>query len=37
MLRAYRGIMPVIDETAFVDESAQVIGDVTLGVDSSVW
>jgi carbonic anhydrase/acetyltransferase-like protein (isoleucine patch superfamily) len=37
MLRAYRGIVPVIDETAFVDESAQVIGDVTLGADSSVW
>jgi carbonic anhydrase/acetyltransferase-like protein (isoleucine patch superfamily) len=37
MLRAYRGIVPVIDETAFVDESAQVIGDVTLGAESSVW
>jgi carbonic anhydrase/acetyltransferase-like protein (isoleucine patch superfamily) len=37
MLRAYRGTMPAVHETAFVDDSAQVIGDVTLGEDSSVW
>ncbi len=37
MLRAYRGRRPVIDPTAFVDETAQVIGDVTLGPESSVW
>lgn len=37
MLRAYRGRMPQVHETAFVDESAQVIGDVEIGADSSVW
>jgi carbonic anhydrase/acetyltransferase-like protein (isoleucine patch superfamily) len=37
MLRPYRGRRPSVDPTAFVDESAQVIGDVTIGADSSVW
>ena len=29
--------MPSIDPTAFVDESAQLIGDVVVGAESSVW
>jgi carbonic anhydrase/acetyltransferase-like protein (isoleucine patch superfamily) len=29
--------LPVVDETAYVDESAQVIGDVQIGAESSVW
>ena len=29
--------MPVVHETAYVDESAQVIGDVEIGQESSVW
>jgi carbonic anhydrase/acetyltransferase-like protein (isoleucine patch superfamily) len=37
MLRPYRGRLPVVDPTAYVDASAQVIGDVEIGVDSSVW
>ena len=37
MLRPYRGRLPVIDPTAYVDSSAQVIGDVEIGVESSVW
>ena len=37
MLRPYRGRMPVVHATAFVDESAQVIGDVEIGPESSVW
>lgn len=37
MIRPHRGRWPVIDPTAFVDQSAQVIGDVTLGETSSVW
>jgi carbonic anhydrase/acetyltransferase-like protein (isoleucine patch superfamily) len=37
MLRPYRGRLPVVDPTAFVDPSAQVIGDVEIGSDSSVW
>jgi carbonic anhydrase/acetyltransferase-like protein (isoleucine patch superfamily) len=37
MLRAYRGRLPVVHPTAYVDESAQVIGDVEIGAESSVW
>jgi carbonic anhydrase/acetyltransferase-like protein (isoleucine patch superfamily) len=37
MLRPYRGRMPVVHSTAFVDDSAQVIGDVEIGAESSVW
>ena len=37
MLRPYRGVLPRIHPTAFVDESAQVIGDVEIGEESSVW
>jgi len=36
-LRAHRGRLPKVDPTAFVDESAQVIGDVTIGAESSIW
>jgi len=37
MLRAYRGRVPVVHPTAFVDDSAQVIGDVEIGAESSIW
>ena len=37
MLRPYRGRLPVVHPTAYVDVSAQVIGDVDIGADSSVW
>lgn len=37
MIRPYRGVVPAIDATAFVDQSAQVIGDVVIGAESSVW
>ena len=37
MIRSYKGIFPKIPETCYVDESAQIIGDVTLGEHSSVW
>jgi len=36
-IRTYRGTTPGIDPTAFIDESAQVIGDVVIGAESSVW
>jgi len=36
-IRPYKGIMPVIDNTAYVDPAAVVIGDVQIGADSSVW
>jgi gamma-carbonic anhydrase len=37
MLRTYRNIFPTVDRTAYVDESAQVVGDVIIGAESSVW
>jgi gamma-carbonic anhydrase len=37
MLRKYRSIVPTVDRSAYVDESAQVIGDVIIGPESSVW
>ena len=37
MLRTYRSISPTVHPSAFVDTSAQVIGDVHLGPESSVW
>lgn len=37
MIRSYQGIAPTIPESCYVDESAQVIGDVVLGEHASVW
>ena len=37
MLRPYRGRLPAVHATVFVDASAQVIGDVEIGPESSVW
>ena len=37
MLRSYRGVSPDIHPTAYIDESAQIIGDVAIGAESSVW
>jgi carbonic anhydrase/acetyltransferase-like protein (isoleucine patch superfamily) len=37
MIRAYQGKLPLIPATCYVDYSAQVIGDVTLGEHSSIW
>jgi carbonic anhydrase/acetyltransferase-like protein (isoleucine patch superfamily) len=37
MLRPYRGQVPRVHPTAFIDDSAQVIGDVEIGEQSSVW
>ena len=37
MLRTYKGVSPRVHATAYVDESAQVIGDVHIGAESSVW
>ena len=36
-IREYKGVTPTIHETVYVDESALVIGDVTIGAESSVW
>jgi carbonic anhydrase/acetyltransferase-like protein (isoleucine patch superfamily) len=37
MIRSYKGISPQIGAGCYVDESAQIIGDVKLGPNSSVW
>ena len=37
VLRPYRGVSPRVHPTAFIDDSAQVIGDVEIGEESSVW
>ena len=37
MIRTLKGITPTIAADAYVDESAQVIGDVHIGDESSVW
>ena len=36
-IRTFQGVTPTVDEGVFVDDTALVIGDVTLGVDSSIW
>ncbi len=37
MIRPYKGISPSIPASCYVDESAQIIGDVVLGEHASVW
>jgi carbonic anhydrase/acetyltransferase-like protein (isoleucine patch superfamily) len=37
MLRAHRGRTPRVHPSAYIDDSAQVIGDVEIGEESSVW
>jgi carbonic anhydrase/acetyltransferase-like protein (isoleucine patch superfamily) len=37
VLRPYRGRLPRVAPSAFIDDSAQVIGDVEIGDESSVW
>jgi carbonic anhydrase/acetyltransferase-like protein (isoleucine patch superfamily) len=37
MIRPFRGARPQIHPTAFIEESAQIIGDVHIGEQSSVW
>src|SRR5688572_6621170 len=37
MLRPFKSVSPSVDPSAYVDTSAQVIGDVHIGAESSVW
>jgi carbonic anhydrase/acetyltransferase-like protein (isoleucine patch superfamily) len=37
MIRSYQGHTPIVPATCYIDLSAQLIGDVTLGEHSSVW
>ncbi|HUJ24365.1 MAG TPA: gamma carbonic anhydrase family protein [Bryobacteraceae bacterium] len=36
-IRPYKGHLPQIAATAYIDEAAVIIGDVVIGEDSSVW
>lgn len=36
-IRRFKDVLPDIHETAYVDETAVIIGDVTIGKDSSIW
>jgi gamma-carbonic anhydrase len=37
VLRTFQGVTPTIAASVFVDESAQIIGNVIIGDESSVW
>jgi carbonic anhydrase/acetyltransferase-like protein (isoleucine patch superfamily) len=37
MIRPFKDKTPILHPSAFVDESAQVIGDVVIGPESSIW
>ncbi len=37
MIRSYKGITPTVPPSCYVDQSAQLIGDVVLGENASVW
>jgi len=37
VIREFKGSFPKVDTSAYVDESAQVIGQVEIGAESSVW
>lgn len=37
MIKEYEGIKPKMDESVFVAESADVIGDVVLGQNANIW
>jgi carbonic anhydrase/acetyltransferase-like protein (isoleucine patch superfamily) len=37
MIRSYQGMTPKVPATCYVDDSAQLIGDVVLGEHASVW
>lgn len=37
MIRPYRGVYPKVAPSAYIDQAATVIGDVTFGERSSIW
>ncbi|CAM3703731.1 gamma carbonic anhydrase family protein [Rheinheimera salexigens] len=36
-IRAYKGILPTLGKAVYVDESAVLVGDITLADDVSIW
>jgi gamma-carbonic anhydrase len=37
MIRAYRGHMPRVAPSSYIDSSAQIVGDIVVGERSSIW
>ncbi len=37
MIRSYKGLTPQFPDTAYIDDSAHLIGDVIIGEHSSIW
>src|SRR6188472_1532423 len=37
MIRPFKSVTPKVDASAYVDQSAQVVGDVEIGPESSIW
>lgn len=37
MIRSFQGVHPTIAPSAYIDESAVICGDVSIGEDSSIW
>lgn len=37
MIRPHHGVMPRIHSSCYIDESAQIVGEVEIGENSSVW
>ena len=37
MIKSYKGIEPKIDETAFIAESVDIIGQVNIGKNANIW
>ena len=37
LIRPHHGVTPTIDPTAFVAETAEIIGDVEIAADASIW
>ncbi len=37
MIKAYKGVTPAIASTAFIEDTAVIVGDVVIEADSSVW
>lgn len=37
MIKAYKGRLPAIHESCFLAETAELIGDVSLGEDANIW
>lgn len=35
--RSYRGITPLLGQAVYIDQSSVLVGDITLGDDSSIW